>query len=300
MHVCRCMSHEPQDDWLDGFLSLRSECRALRDILLPDDLLEGFVSACYEPDDRARHRSSLLLGYKCGTISRMTIPVHKYVLANIDSGRELSPQYRSDLREHWWQEDEEFERHRKSKMFFGRIAELLATEYVEAGGYRVIDSEGFGAAHDLILAGPDGDRAAVEVKYIGDDPDILAITMKSILRGSAAGSVSAYDAANFFLLKLFEAAKQLEACDCKRLAIVVVSANQWNLLECPLRNSWIKWDSLSFLDGSADWRDLLEQKKCEPRFRHVERELPKLVASLSGICVLQLGGDLRLRSVWHS
>jgi len=249
--LCLCDTTIPFDDGLVGFTRHRESCRVLKDLLLPDSIWNEFVSACHEPRDKAQHRSILLLAYQHGTLSRITIPIHRFVLAQQDIGVKIAEQYIKDLRERWWLKDNVIDRNRRAKGYLGRISEFLLAGFLEQHGYSVVSMEAWRGKHDIIARDPFGEESSIEVKYIGVGPDIFRQIVASFTGDRAVSSISIKNAANYFLAQVFVAAKQLQNSNGHTHAALVVGETEWSILENPLKEDWIDWDSPCFQIGRA-------------------------------------------------
>lgn len=74
-------------------------------------------------------------------------------------------------------EARELERHRKARIFTGRLAELQVAEWLELNGWTVSGLEALGAAHDIQAIAPGAHTTtSIEVKTIGvEDVDFEMI-----------------------------------------------------------------------------------------------------------------------------
>jgi hypothetical protein len=145
---------------------------------------------------------------------------------NGDSPRsDLTSQYKKDLQERWFIRPDPRDRHKKSKGYLGRLAELLIAQWAEnTAGLRIIGLEATGSKHDILTVSTDGNEGAIEVKFIGTmDSFFEKLLTKKIFGG-------AYDvptAGDFLLTRIYEAAKQLTDYLYRKTAIIVIDEMTW-------------------------------------------------------------------------
>ena len=98
-------------DLMNCLERIRSTCPALR-LLVDDKLWPKFEAWHRFYDHEACHQSILLGALEHGYLARVTVPIHKFLLA---SESNINPNYKEDLRERWMLEADPIERHRLSK-----------------------------------------------------------------------------------------------------------------------------------------------------------------------------------------
>ncbi|HSF30987.1 MAG TPA: hypothetical protein VLK82_11020, partial [Candidatus Tectomicrobia bacterium] len=69
-----------------------------------------------------------------GHLDRVTSAVHRYLMTAGLPRREVRKQYLRDLRERLMYYTDPVERHQKSRIFFGRLAESQCAEWLESQG----------------------------------------------------------------------------------------------------------------------------------------------------------------------
>src|SRR5436309_9190944 len=133
---CACMTVQPGNGEQPIIMleSIRKTCPALQSIFLPEDVWHDFKAWHAEPDLVAAHCSMLLLAFDRGHLTRLTHPVHRYLLEGDRVHPSVRRQYMNDLRERWMHYPDPLERHHKSRIFAGRITELQFAEWLEAQG----------------------------------------------------------------------------------------------------------------------------------------------------------------------
>ena len=86
---------------LEEFSMLRDKCSAIKEVLVPEDYWPFFQNIFLEKRDQAEHCSILLMAFERGHISRITSPVHLYLMEGKKTKPSLTKQYARDLRECW-------------------------------------------------------------------------------------------------------------------------------------------------------------------------------------------------------
>lgn len=206
---------------LDTFASVRECCPALKQILVPDKVWPTFQKWDGNLADGDLHRSILLLAMERGCLGRVTSAIHRYLIQGGLPATELTNDYRSRLQEQWMKEEDPIERNNKSKVYFGSFVELQCAEWLESQGWTISGLTAFGAKSDII-AYTDGEaKTAFEVKFIGREGEDFVLMLNSQSGTQPTGRwVSRYSSANFLLFRAYEAAKQLQRTECRRIALL--------------------------------------------------------------------------------
>lgn len=269
--VKECACRQPAPDGsvaLESFARVRSRCPALRQLLVPDDLWPEFAQWHREIDDVAWHRSSLLLAWERGTLGRVISAVHRFLIRDGQLRQETVAQYRQDLRETWMLASEPTQRHRRSRAFAGKLAELQFGEWLEAQGWAVSGLEAIGAKTDIEASSSENPAtAALEVKLIGvEDADFAAI-VRSLANQPSVHWVSPYDAANYLVFRAYEAACQLRHVESRRIAVVAIEELTWHRFAPQIDGGWIDWEHPSFFDrtsgATGEWEFFLESRNSQ-------------------------------------
>lgn len=287
MDRCACMKQDPLDcpRGIDKFASMRVECAALREILVPDSIWPDFETWHRTPDYLAFHRSALLLAMERGTLHKLTAPVHRYLLAGGAVRSEVKAQYVSDLRENWMLSDDPTKRHRRFRAFAGKLGELLFADWLEAREWTTPKLEARGAPLDVVARSPGGLITGFEVKHIGVQDEDFEDMVRSFRGAGGAASVSPYDAANYLVFRAYEAAKQLQHTSGydARVAVVIIPADTWHRFDVQLENDWIDWQHPAFLDGH-DWPAFSQSQTS--RYPDLTADLPVALTSIDAVWVL--------------
>lgn len=272
------------------FEALRQQCDVLREIYIPDSVWQDYRRT--EDDDPASHQHILFLALSRGYLGRLTSPVHRYLLGSKMRAGNLTNQYRMDLRERWMLERDILERHRKARIFIGKVAELLCAEWLETRGWVVDNLEAFGSDFDIEAISPDKRRSTIEVKYVGEQDEVFLNVVDSLSGNPSTTLLSPYGAMNFFLFKVYSAAKQLTDSRCRRIVFLVISPHTWSLYRSPVKNRWINWQAPSFLPADDKWHKFLDnQSRCYP---DISSDLRSTVQSLDEIWLIKIADDFQL------
>lgn len=273
----------PTEPSIEVLAAIRSQCGALQRVFLPDELWAQFESWHKNPDSIALHRSVLLLALERGHLGAVTSPIHRYLLENGSVRPEARQQYLKDLRERWMYYTSPVERHTKSRIFRGRIAELQCAEWLETREWVITGLEALREGPDIEATAPDASSAAFEVKFIGTEDNDFDMIVRSIAGEPAGGSVSAYAPINYLLFRVYEAAKQLGQVTRRRIAVVIIEDLTWWRFELQLQNNWLDWNHPKFLAAETDWEEFLKQQN---RYPALLSELASVVAGLDAVWIV--------------
>jgi len=225
---------------LGGLARRRAASPALRLILLPDGLWSQYRGSCARFDE-SLHHSILLLAHERGYLDRILRPLERLLISGGAVRDEVPNQYRQDLRESWVLEDDPLERHHAARTFAGRIAELLLAAWIEGDGATLLALEAWGGRHDIEFADAAGHHCVCEAKYVGQEDEEFQGFL-NLRRGESGGRwVGMYDALDFALIRVFEAALQLEGAAGRRIPCLVLSAAAEQLYRGMLEAPWIDW-----------------------------------------------------------
>ncbi len=281
--------------WKFGYI--RKKTPALKYLLVPDELWPQFKKFCLEEFDEAYHRSILLLAFRRNYLIKIIEPIHKYLFENGEPKQELSSQYKKDLQERWMIKKSVIERHQKFRQYMGKMIELLIADLLEKQNWKIIDLEALSAKSDIISESPDNGEQAIEVKYIGQRDDVFESVVVSLSGSSGGGSISLYDLADYILLRVYEAAKQLEKQNLKRTVIIVISKTWWNFVDTQINEGWINWKSPSFYLKTPGIRSYINGQKY--RYPQIYSDLLTTIKNLSSIFFVKENDDLNFSIVQH-
>lgn len=286
MEDCICLKLQSIIDKksLDVLTDIRSWCPALNYFFVPEEVWPAFHKWHCQADTVAYHKSILLLALERGYLERVTSVVHRYLINAGLPKPEVKTQYIKDLRERWMFDLEPIERNKKYRMFAGRLAELKIAEWLELQGWRITKLEALCEGPDIAAHASDGKDTAFEVKFIGTENKDFAVILKSLANHAEAEWVDSYVAANYLLLRVYEAAKQLQRSASKRIAVVVIQDMTWERFTVQLKNKWINWANPSFFP-SLDWGKVLSRQLT--RYPDLANDLKPALESLNSIWIFK-------------
>jgi hypothetical protein len=137
---------------------------------------------------------------------------------------------------------------------------------------------------DIEADANEGQTPAFEVKFIGTEHDDFVAILESLAGHPAGGPVPPYDAANYLLFRVYEAAKQSQRSAYNRLAVVVVEALTWFRFQIQLKHGWINWANPSFFSGQT-WEGFLARQR--PRYPNLLDDLQPALQSLNAVWILK-------------
>jgi hypothetical protein len=273
------------------FKVLHQACPALRTILIPN--LAEWEQACVDLEqDKSGHRSILLGAFERGCLHRLTLPIHKFLMAGGSPKPGLRAQYVQDLQERWFIRPDPNKRHRRSKGYLGRLSELLVAEWAESkAGLKVIGLEATGSKHDILAVSTDHKGTAIEVKFIGtEDSDFEKLLLMKIF-GGARDMPTAGD---FFLTRIYEAARQLANYPDRKTAIIIIDDFMaWIDFDAALTFGHIDFLNPRFQSTNAAWLEYLE--KLRERYPSIDSDLGSKILSLDEIRIFRLISDETLK-----
>jgi hypothetical protein len=247
---------------LEEFSELREHCLALRDILIPEEIWPRFREWHALPDEEGAHSSVALLAFRRGLTPLVTSPIHEFLLSAVGPLPNLRNQYLKDLREKWMFADDPMERHRLSRIFRGRLAELQFASWLQSRGHTIVGLEAITEGPDIMAVAAEGESYAYEVKFIGLEDANFATILRSMHGQPAGGAVAVYRPINYLLLRIYEAARQLRAATKRKKVVVIIDELAWYRFDMQLRGNWIDWSNPQFVGlYEDDWRPLLSMLK---------------------------------------
>jgi hypothetical protein len=291
-------------DDLGEIEKLREKCPSIKKIFLPDG--NNFfinwkkLGACLaeNPQKSGHQRSSLMLALERGQIEKITAPVRHFLLDEKGEIKKcVTKQWRQDLREGWIFEVSPPERHRKFRMFMGKMVELKVAQWLEENEWRIEGLEALGCPYDILAKNPTGETFAIEIKYIGVEDDDFQSLLNNLEGDSQARSICPYTACNYALSRIYEAAHQLKKSKEKKIVVLVVSALAWPRLEISLMDvskvngGWMEeWGYKLCRNESTEndckWiRFYLSIKEKHP---NIDTEMPEVIKSLSQVRIMTI------------
>lgn len=267
------------------FTYLRKKCPALREVFLPDSIWQQFRDWHTRPDDEAAHRSIVLLAFRRGCLSRVTKPIHRYILSSNGVRTVVRKQYLQDLRERWMLAGDPVERNRLSRIFRGRIVELQFALWLEHQSHSVVGLEATRQGPDIETASPDGNHNSWEVKFIGVEDGDFRNFLESIAGLPAATWVSPYTAMNYLVFRVYEAARQLRTASGRKTVAVVIDDTAWFRFEMQLTGNWIDWKNPVFISQDSEWTQFLEPQ--QKRYPDLPNDLASTIQEVDSIRIFR-------------
>jgi len=200
--------------------------------------------------------------------------------------KEITKQYIVDLQERWLEKDQAIERNRKSRIYIGKLTELILAVWLEEQGWEITNLEALGGEVDIEAISPLKNDHAIEVKYVGHEDKTFLSFVESLSGKTKAHTTSPYAASDFLLFKVYSAARQLSKCANKaRIAFLAISNMTWDFVDIQLSEDWMNWQSPRFFNNDADWNNFLEEIRNQ--FPTIESDLQSVVRSLNELWILK-------------
>jgi len=273
------------------FGELRGMCPALKEVLVPDRIWADFEAAARGAREDSPFESMLLLAFERSFLSKLTFPIHRYLLDDDELRSGIRPGYMTDLGETWHLRASPYKQNEKGRGYLGKVTELQVAESLERMGSTVVSLEAWTPdgqrTPDIVAASPYGVDYSVEVKYLGRSDKDFEAQYDAFLGFCGAQWLSPKGLANYLLSRVYEAADQLRKADSRgrRVACLVLSNETWTRLgRMVLEDKWIDWSSPQFLScpEDADWAEHLKTKLL-PDYPEIENDLGVLISSLQHV-----------------
>jgi hypothetical protein len=249
---------------LAEFAALRERCPVLREILMPDKVWAEFCDWHMRLDRDLYHESITLLAFRRGLLPKITRPLHDYLISPETGLPRLSKQYASDLREKWMFLDDSLKRNRLLSMFRGKLVEIQFASWLENQSHKILGLEATRPGPDIESVCARGHGHAFEVKFLGLEKGDLLMIQDSLDGHPVCGPISPYQAVDYLLFRVYEAARQLEKSTTKRNAVIVINEMSMFRFCGQLSENWIDWDNPQFMAEDDTWKQLLGQPKKYP------------------------------------
>ena len=174
----------------------------------------------------------------------------------------------------------------------GKLTELIAARWLEGDGWRVTELEAFREGADI--AAEREATASFEVKYLGQEDSDFEAVVESLKNGPSVDTRDLYAAISYLVFRVYEAAKQLQRVNTRRVVIFVVNEITWDSVALQLKNNWVAWSKAKLYPGGKPWREFLDGQL--RRYPDVEKdgELAATIRSLDDLWVFKLRDGFEL------
>ncbi len=289
---CPCQHWEsPEPDLVyQSFEQVRHQFAALRDILVPDSILDQHRSFDESDKDEALHRSVPVLAVKRGTLGSLTLPLHRLMLDDQTIHSDVVNQYRSDLAEKWLFASNYHKRYELHRIFRRRWIELCFAAWLLDNGWKLEGLEAYGGSFDVEASESESSRAAFEIKYLAEQELSFEIGVAAAVSPErvAVDPLPVYSPIDYLLFRLFEAAKQLERSPSRRI-VVAITEDYETSFRIPLSDSWVNWTHPALFLRDSVIAKFIERKKKE--IHDLEPEITRKIQSLDEIWIFRIGNN---------
>jgi hypothetical protein len=292
LHNASCVCMTARSDRgliaINNLESIRENCPAIHSLFLPDDTWPEFKAWHAQTDEVAFHRSMLLLALEGGHLEKLTGPIHRYLMENGTIRSDVRRQYMVDMRERWMLNSDPFMRNQSSNTLAGRIIELQFAEGIETmRGWPIVGLEALREGSDVEVQDDSGIATSFEVKAIGTWRDEFEMALQSIEQGESSRWNSPYERINHLLFRVYKAAKQLANFVGRRIAVIVVDADNWRHFEFQLRKngSWVEWSNPSFLSADSASEKFLQAT--ELSYPEIRSDLAKAMKAIDAVWIMK-------------
>ena len=301
---CDCSRTTPPDgsstdDFFGRLLGvirdIRRSCAALREVFLPEEIWEEFQARHQKIDESSPCCSMILLALERGCLCRLTSPVHRFLL-NDRSEPAASKQYLQDLREKWMFDECPLNRHRRARIFEGKLAELQFAEWLFQKGHKIEKLEARGGKHDVETTF-ESRYNSFEVKYLGQQDWMFEMNLRALSGYSEGDTYSLHDAANYLLFRAYEAARQLKEAEGRKVAAIIIEELTWPIVGQPIREGWIQWQRPEFVEGGTQVWEKFIHAKSEKYKTDVRRDLKRRLGAIDSVCLFRKLGCHKLDPV---
>lgn len=286
---CPCQQWEsPEPDLVyQSFEQVRHQCAVLRDILVPDSILDQHRSFYESGGDEALHCSQLVLAIQRGLLGSLTLPLHRLMLDDQTIRSDVANQYLSDFAEKWLFGSNRHERYKRGRIFRSRWIELCFATWLLDNGWKLEGLEAYGGSFDVEASESESSRAAFEVKYLAEEKRSFEMGVEAAMSpdGVAAGSLPVYSPIDYLLFRLFEATKQLENSPNRKIAVAITEDYE-TFFRIPLSESWVDWTHPKLFLRESDMVEFIGKKK--KKIPNLESEIIRKIQDLDEIWIFRV------------
>ena len=270
-----------------SFEQARHQCAALRDILVPDSILDQHRSFDESSKDEALHRSVPVLAIQRGLLGSLTLPLHRLMLDDQTIRSNVTSQYLSDFTEKWLFADDHVERYKRHRIFRSRWIELCFATWLLDNGWELEGLEAYDGPFDVEASESEASHTAFEVKYLAEREASFEIGVAAAVSPDrvAAGYLSVYSPIDYLLFRLFQAAKQLEQSPNRKIAVIITEDYKLSF-RIPLSDSWVDWTDPKLFLKDNEIIPFIEAKK--QQIPDLESEITRRIQSLDEIWIFRV------------
>jgi len=290
--ACSCSVHSvPSElnEQITDFYDLRNSCPALK-LTIPDGIVQEHLKFTISKPDGAHHCSIPFLAYRRGCLVDFTKSLHRFALDGNKLQKEVTAQYKSDLRETWIFETDEISRFKKARSYLSRLAELDFARWLESQQWHVSNLEMYGGQFDVEGLQKGGIATTFEVKFLAQREVLFELNLASFTNPTT-GWLGVYSPIDYLLFRLHEAARKLQEANTKRIAVAIVSDYDISY-KIPLSEGWIDWASPKFLKRDSEIQQFLSAEYAMNQ--NLDTDLRTSISKLDEIWVLRYKDISRL------
>jgi len=155
------------------------------------------------------------------------------------------------------------QRFKYGRMFQGRLAELLFSQWLDHEGWNIGTLEAHGAEVDVEATSTNGDSCSFEVKHLGQEEVLFNLGVGALqTNGVSVGSIPVYSPVDYMLYRIYEAARQLKKVPNRKIVVVILTDFD-TYYKHPIEEGWIDWKAPRFLQRDEDIAVFLDAKYME-------------------------------------
>ena len=239
----------------------------------------------------AFHCSVPFLAYLRDCLPDFTASLHRFATSAANVRGNINPQYLSDLRETWFFEVDEISRFKKARTYLSRLAELDFARALEAKRWKITNLEMYGGQFDVEGIDEHGVNMAFEVKFLAQR-EVLFELNRASFASPTVGWLGVYSPVDYLIFRLYEAARQLQGTQLRRVAVAIVSDYEVSY-KIPLSEGWVNWKSPAFLKRDSEILTFLAAQYAKNP--NLDADLKSFVGGLDEIWILRYQGAFELR-----
>lgn len=265
---------DPYEEWWDALPEIRKGCPVLRELMLPDEIWQKyqerirFLGKGVSENNPGCHGSVIHTALERGKLGKLMAPIHSFLFDGESLKSAVKVQYRKDLRETWLFEDDVLEKHRKFRILWGIVNELLLAWSMRRRGLVVESLEALGGPEDISLR-VSGHEWAIQSKYIGQ-PDEEFEHVLSSLHDRPKGMWGDIPGAFAYLqFRAAEASAQFKPVEKRRIACLTICGMSLftdDVIEDEYFTEWEHFVKVENREKMQELLDLVQDPKKPPKW----------------------------------